>query len=129
MGYTTGPYSELTSLPVPPRPTAAGAREIDFVTQRYKINETTGGYEHMRSTIQQVVLLVSGAIQRAAFNTPMAREATRQRLFAALSSLTSSKPPKITDLVITVANPSAGMEKTTIEFRDVTTGLSEEVQL
>lgn len=128
MGYTRGPYAAHSSLPVLDRPILYSSRKIDPQTGRYKLNQTTGGFDMMPSTAQRVFLLVAMAAPVQDFITPQHAAETRQRIMAALDIMTSGPAPAIKLLSVEVGSDEAGKSYRRIEYRNLTTGLDESVQ-
>jgi hypothetical protein len=128
MVYALGPYALYPSLPVPERPKLYSAREINPATGRYVNDATTGGFESMPSIAQRVLLLVSFGVKRSKFITPQNMEQERKDCIRALEPLTTLPSPSINLLLVSVERVAAGKTKRIIKYRNLITGLDEEVQ-
>ena len=122
MAYGTGPYSLFVSLPAPPRPEVSSARNIDFATKRYMLDDTTGGFERMSPTCQRVVILVAQAAQPSQFNTEPEHNAAKAAIVKALEVLTAAQPPQIKLKSVECTSPTSGTGKWEIRFKDLTVG-------
>lgn len=120
MSYTTGPYARFTTLPVPARPLVSSARNIDFPTLRYTIDDVTGGYERMSPVVQQVMLLILGNTTTPKFNTEQDRNATKQSIEAALAPLTAAPNPTIRLVEVSIERDAAGSARRLVTFTDLT---------
>ena len=118
MTYAAGPYTRHASLPVPPRPKLAEAREINFTTMTYVVDPVTGGFSHMPPTPQMVVIL-SFRVKVGKFNTLPERNRYKQGIEEVLNPLVISNPPLITDLEVIVERTAAGTLYKLVKFRDV----------
>lgn len=129
MPYSRGAYDLLPNLPSPARSKLSSSRKIDFATGTYVVDEN-GGFESMSSTAQRVVLLVSYAGGKpSAYITPQDLARTTDRIRKALRVMTDGPSPAIEVTSIDVSRTAPGRTRTFVEFRDLTTGLSQTVQL
>jgi len=129
MSYCSGPYAIHSVLPSPDRTVLSSSRKIDAPTGTYVIGED-GGFESMPSTAQRVLLLVSFASgEKEKFVTPSAMNSLRDRARKALLVLTGGRTPLIQLQLLEVTSPSAGSMKLRVDYKDLTTGLSQSVQL
>lgn len=129
MAYRTGPYQDFVELPVPPRPVLCSARKIDAPTADFVFNGTTGGFESMPSTAQRVLLLVAWADTNERFITPQDLESHRQAIVASLDVMTRGPSPAIKLLEVKCDPYLPENCKTTVRYRDLTTGLDQEIQV
>jgi len=129
MAYSTGPYAQFTSLPAPPRPEIHSSREIDFRYRKYVLDATTGGNGGMRSTAQRVVLLAALSYDEPQFNTAEGRNKIANDIRGALRIMTNKPEPQIVLKKVEVARDRPELQFTEIEFVDLTSGLSQTVQL
>lgn len=120
MSYTTGPYARYTTLPVPDRPTASSARNIDFTTLRYTIDSTTGGFERMPPVVQRVMLLILNNVPEPRLNTEQELTAIKQSIEASLAILTAAPNPQIELKEVTVVRDFAGSARRNVVFTDLT---------
>jgi len=128
MPYLTGPYAHQTSLPSPARPTIYSARNIDFATQRYTIDTSTGGYDAMQSTRQRVLLAVAfGAGERPSHVDDRQLEARSQRIIAALDDLVADG--SIADVSVSFEHPSPGVVRERVNYRNLQTGTDDSAEV
>ena len=122
MAFSTGPYARFTTLPVPPRPEIATARNIDFTTLEYKVDGVTGSWARMPPTVQRVIMLIMFNTQTPRFNTERDRNALDQNIRNALSILTKEPGALITVKEVTIERDAAGSATRRVVFRDNTKG-------
>jgi hypothetical protein len=120
MTYVRGPYSSLTSLPVPPLPEVHSARKYNYETNLLEIDEATGGFKGMPPTVQRVALLISFEVEDVKFITPQQNELVRKRMERALLPLTSGRAPLIKIERISVGSDKAGTTFREVRFQDLT---------
>lgn len=127
MGYSTGPYSTLTSLPAPETTRLHSSREVDFATKRYVFDDD--GNPTAQPSVQQIVAMkVTFNVEDAKLITPQDQEASRQAVVAELAELTKPPSPLIDRVTVSFASDRPGQQKNVINFRDLSTGLDESVE-
>lgn len=127
-GFGLGPFG-LGSLGIPAADLPAedpadlsSSRQIDGKTGRF-VQTTHGGYAGMGDTQQRVLMLVSYATRRLPPHiTDDGMAATQQAIVAALRPLTDPKRQTIELLDVSVADDGKTTTKTSVTFRDITTG-------
>lgn len=127
MGYSQGPYSTFESLPAPERTVLSSSRKVNFVSKRYE-NDSDGNPLPQPSIQQIVALKVTFNVEDAKLITPQDQEASRQAVNAALLDLTKPPSPLIDRVRVSFASEKAGEQKNVINFRDLSTGLDEQVE-
>jgi hypothetical protein len=107
------------------------ARAINFTTQQYEIDQTTGGFVGMPVVAQRVALLVSFEVEPTKFITPQENQKIRQRIYNALKVLTEAKPPIISITSVDIGSDSAGTSYRNIVYRNLLEGtdINQTVQL
>ena len=100
----------------------SSSRQIDGKTGRF-VQTTNGGYAGMGDTQQRVLMLVSFATQKLPPHiTDDGMNAQRDAIIAALAPLTDSKNQVIELLDVAVVDDGRTTTKTSVRFRDITTG-------
>lgn len=128
MAYSTGPYNKFTSLPPPDTTVLGTSRKIDFATKRY-VTDDDGNFEAMKDIAQRVALKVAFAVPEPKFITPQEIALTDALIRAALQDMTSGPEPEIAIVSLAASSTSPGSLKRILEFRDLTNGTIEKVQI
>ena len=118
MPYPKGPYQRHATLPVPPRPKLAEAREIDFKRKRYVIDAATGGFSHM-PPIPQMVVILSFKVEIPEFNTLQERNRYKQAIEEVLAPLVKANPPLVEDLEVILEATAPDTLRKLVRFKDI----------
>ena len=128
MPFSQGPYSLHSSLPAPSVTEIHSSRFVNFVTKAYEVD--ANGNDASQPSIQQIVAMtLAFEVTDPDFITTKDQEQLRKDIVTALLPLSGGSRPSIDRLTVIVASASTGNQKTVVNFRDITTGLDQSVEI